>query len=212
MMGRVPAKKTPRLGRPPSSDSADTRRRILDSARETFAKFGYGASTNRILALRAQVTTAALYHYFDSKLTLYCAVFDEAQDRIYARFQSSIEGIPGFLDRFEAVLEASHELNREDPSLARFVGAARIDRTRYNEVRLATQSAGERFSFFFKLVDDAVKRGEVAKNDRAAVGVLLRTVLIGLTDAVSQSDSEHRLAVDAFRSIFEGKTLIRRID
>ncbi len=183
----------------------------MDSARVTFANFGYGATTNRILAQRAEVTTAALYHYFDSKLTLYCEVYDEAQERIYARFQSAIAGIPGFLDRFEAVLEAAHELNREDPSLARFVGAARIDMIRYEEVKLATRPAAVRFSFFFNLVDDAVKRGEVAKKDGAAVLVLLRTVLIGLTDAVSQSDAEHRLAVNAFSSIFEGKTLIKRV-
>lgn len=207
----MPPKKKPRLGRPPSSDSADTRRRILDSARVTFANFGYGATTNRTLAQQAGVTTAALYHYFDSKLTLYCDVYDEAQERIYARFQSSIEGIPGFLDRFEAVLEAAHELNSEDPSLARFVGAARIDMIRYEEVRLATLPAAERFSFFFSLVSDAVKRGEVASSDRAAVLVLLRAVLIGLTDAVSQSEAEHRLAVNAFRSMFEGMPLIKRI-
>ena len=157
------------------------------------------------------MTTAALYHYFDSKLTLYCAVYDEAQSRIYERFQLAIAGIPGFLDRFKAVLEAAHELNQEDPSLARFVGAARIDMIRYEEVKLATRPAAIRFSFFFNLVDDAVKRGEVAKKDRAAVLVLLRTVLIGLTDAVSQSDEEHRLAVNAFSSIFEGKTLIKRV-
>ena len=161
--------------------------------------------------MHAGVTTAALYHYFDSKLTLYCDVYDEAQERIYARFRSSIDGIPGFLDRFEAVLEAAHELNREDPSLARFVGAARIDMIRYEEVRLATIPAAKRFRFFFDLVNDAVQRGEVAKADQAAVLVLLRAVLIGLTDAVSQSDDEHRLAVNAFASMFEGKPLIKRI-
>lgn len=208
----MPTKKKPRLGRPPSSDSADTKRRILDSARITFANFGYGATTNRILALHAGVTTAALYHYFDSKLTLYCEVYDEAQERIYARFQSSIDGISGFIDRFEAVLETAHDLNSEDPSLARFVGAARIDMIRYEDVRKATIPAARRFNFFFVLVSDAVARGEVAKADQAAVLILLRTVLIGLTDAVSQSDADHRLAVNAFRSMFEGQPLIKRVE
>ncbi len=207
----MPLKKKPRLGRPPSSDSADTRRRILDSARVTFANFGYGATTNRVLAQQAGVTTAALYHYFDSKMTLYCDVYDESQERIYARFQSAIAGLPGFLDRFEAVLEAAHQLNHEDPSLARFVGAARIDMIRYEEVRVATLPAAQRFRFFFDLVTDAVKRGEVDRSDQAAVLVLLRAVLIGLTDAVSQNDNEHRLAVNAFSSMFEGKPLIKRL-
>ena len=39
----------PRLGRPPDTDSADTRRRILDIARLAFAQRGYGAATNRNL-------------------------------------------------------------------------------------------------------------------------------------------------------------------
>ena len=99
----------------------------------------------------------------------------------------------------------------EIASLARFVGAARIDMIRYEEVRVATLPAAKRFRFFFDLVTDAVKRGEVDRSDQAAVLVLLRAVLIGLTDAVSQNDNEHRLAVNAFSSMFEGKPLIKRL-
>ena len=53
---------------------AETRRRILDVARQSFAELGYGGTTNRHIATKAGITTGALYHYFDSKLDLYLAV------------------------------------------------------------------------------------------------------------------------------------------
>ena len=49
-----------RLGRPPDTDSVETRNRILRIARETFAVLGFEMTTNREIATRAGVTPAAL--------------------------------------------------------------------------------------------------------------------------------------------------------
>src|SRR5262245_14790944 len=66
-------RKASRRGRPPGSTSDETRRRILASACECFGKRGYDITTNRDIGERAGVTAAALYQYFDSKLSLYVA-------------------------------------------------------------------------------------------------------------------------------------------
>jgi AcrR family transcriptional regulator len=73
--GAIEADLTPpsgrRRGRPPATDSADTKRAILDAARRLFAERGYGAVTNKDVATAAGITTGALYHYVESKLDLY---------------------------------------------------------------------------------------------------------------------------------------------
>ena len=50
-----------RIGRPPDTDPAVTRRRILDVARREFAHRGYAAATNRSIAAAAKLTTGAVY-------------------------------------------------------------------------------------------------------------------------------------------------------
>ena len=88
----MPSKKPRRLGRPPSSSSVETRARIIDVAREAFAESGYGVTTNKMLATKAGITTGALYHYFDSKVDIYKAVYDEVQDFVFERFATDLAG------------------------------------------------------------------------------------------------------------------------
>ncbi|MFM8649774.1 MAG: TetR/AcrR family transcriptional regulator, partial [Actinomycetota bacterium] len=91
------SKKPRKLGRPPATDSAETRRRILAIARETFAVHGYEVTTNRDIANQAGVTPAALYHYVPSKADLYVAVLEDAQGLVSARFNDAVAGRDTFL-------------------------------------------------------------------------------------------------------------------
>ena len=110
-----------RLGRPPASSSTDTRNRILDSARRCFAEFGYEASTNKVLAREAGLTTGAIYHYFGSKRDLYAAVYETVQTVVYQRFDDAAAPERTFTGKLLAVLDTALELNREDPTLAGFL-------------------------------------------------------------------------------------------
>ncbi len=55
------------MPRPPRSQGADTRERILDVAQELFIRQGYDKTSLRDIADRLQVTKAALYYYFERK-------------------------------------------------------------------------------------------------------------------------------------------------
>ena len=125
---------TRRRGRPPATDSADTRQAILDNARRLFAERGFGAVTNKDVAVASGITTGALYHYVDSKLDLYLAVHRDMQGRVYGRFVEAVESLWTFLGQLDAVLEAAHDSNVEDPTLALFVGTVRTDMRRFPEV------------------------------------------------------------------------------
>lgn len=199
-----------RLGRPPASDSADTRRRILHSARVAFALKGYGESTNRSLAADVGVTAGAIYHYFGSKLDLYLAVHDDVQGLINARYEEALASPATFRAKLDAVLDTSHQLNDEDPTLAQFLGAVRVDMRRHPELAKALKrAASERGRFFDRIVDDGVATGEIAPGDREAVSVLLTTLLVGLTDSVSNNNQRHQLAVDAIKALFDGTLVVK---
>ena len=143
---------TRRRGRPPATDSADTRQAILDNARRLYAERGFGAVTNKDVAVASGITTAALYHYVDSKLDLYLAVHRDMQRRVYGRFVEAVEASPTFLGQLDGVLEAAHELNVEDPTLALFVGTVRTDMRRFPEVAERLQRrVVARDEFFVKL-------------------------------------------------------------
>ncbi len=207
-MTKSKAAPKPRLGRPPATDSAETRRRILDVARLAFAARGYAAATNRNLGTEAGLTSGAIYHYFGSKLDLYLAVYDDVQERVFARFTEAIARSATFRGQIEAVLDEAHEMNKEDPTLAQFLGSLRVDTRRDPDLRKVLKRSGvARDQFFNRIVDVGVETGEIDPSDKERVSAVVYTVLIGLTDAVSGDLVQHRRAIDGFKALLEGKLL-----
>lgn len=207
-MVSVPSPAPRRLGRPPAGDSALTRARILDAARRGFAECGFGSATNKTLAGDSGVSTAALYHYFASKLDLYVAVHDDVEAIVYGRFAEAIATESTFVGQIEALLDAAYRLNSDDPTLARFMGSVRIDVRRHPELADRLGPALRRQARFYRqVIDTGIRTGEIDLVDERRVSMLVRTILIGLTDAVSDDLDDHRLATDALKSLLEGKLL-----
>ncbi len=174
-------------------------------ARRCFADHGYEATTNRMLAAEAGITTGAIYHYFDSKLAIYTAVLEEVQERVYHRFTKAEASADTFVDKLQAVYEVAHELNRDDPTLARFLGSARIDRQRNPSLSAELGAADTRGGGFFEaIVDRGIKTGEVRKSDCGELLTCIRAFNVGLTDGLSGDNDEHRAAVDGFMLVLHG--------
>ena len=201
----VPRESAKRLGRPPDTDSADTRRMILRIARETFSVLGYEMATNREIASRSGVTPGALYHYFGSKLDLYLAVHEYTQDLVYSRFSEAIVGRHTFVEQFTSVLDVAHDLNRTDHSVARFLGAVRVDVRRHPEMQLSVEPrTRQRERFFADMVEVGVSTGEISPQRRAVVFAYILTVLVGLTDAVSDDIDEQGRAIAGIKDALRG--------
>ena len=197
-----------RRGRPPHTKSSETREAILRGARELFGERGYGAVTNKDLAGAAGVTTGALYHYVESKLDLYLEVHREMQSQIYRRFLLADSSHHSFIGKLEAVLEAAHDMNREDPSLAKFVGAVRTDTRRHAEIRDALGEAdAARERFFMDIVEAGIETGEVRRADADLLQEFIRIVLVGLTDGSSQSLQQQRRAIDSVMAVVRGELI-----
>jgi AcrR family transcriptional regulator len=60
----------------------DTRRALLDTARELFAEKGFGGTRTEDVVQRAGLTRGALYHHFRDKEDLFRAVHDEVGDEV----------------------------------------------------------------------------------------------------------------------------------
>lgn len=200
-----------RRGRPPDTKSSETREAILSGARKLFGERGYGAVTNKDLAAAAGVTTGALYHYVESKLDLYLEVHRDMQTKIYGRFQLAESSQDTFIGKLEAVLDAAHDMNREDPSLTKFVGAVRADTRRYPEVREPLGDANNaRERFFTDIVEAGISSGEVRREDAALLQEFIRIILVGLTDGSSESLEQHRRAIDSIMAVMRGE-LVRPV-
>jgi AcrR family transcriptional regulator len=202
VVGRPAAR---RIGRPPASNSTATRARILRTARTTFADLGYASTTNRHLAAAAGVTPGAIYHYFDSKLDLYRAVNDDTQAIVFDRLEPVVASAPTFVEAMTQVFAVSHELNNTDLTLARFLGAVRIDVRRSPELRSSLRLAARRRDAFFEsLVELGVRTGEIDDADRQRLLTLISVLMVGLMDAVSDQRDAHRTAIQAVVQLING--------
>ena len=163
---------------------------------------GYEVTTNRQIAARVGITTAALYHYFPSKSDLYVAVLADAEDVVVTRFRAVVEGVDTLAEQLRVILDESHAMNSKDPSLAQILAAFRIDERRHPEVGDAVAGRSRPLNeFFVELVDAAVGTGELAASSRRPVLALITMILVGLSDAMSDDLRPHRVGVEAAKAL-----------
>jgi AcrR family transcriptional regulator len=93
-----------RRGRPPRTESADTRDRILTAAREEFSERGYEKTSVRGIAKAAGVDSALVHHYFGTKEQVFEAAvavaFAPALDAPKAVAEGSMDAVGERLTRF----------------------------------------------------------------------------------------------------------------
>jgi AcrR family transcriptional regulator len=202
---------TRRLGRPPASIGAETRDRIIDTARRHFAARGYSAATNSDVAHEAGITTGAIYHYFRSKKELYWTVFEDAQTTIYDRFTAAVDGVEGCIPKLHAVLDGAMALERGDPSLADFIVSVSTEARRHPELAdLYVRQDQHQRAFFLPIVEEGVRSGEFGPGVKAAdVLEMLLAVLGGMARyaAVTHNVDRHRAAVLSFQRLLDGVLL-----
>ncbi|MES5819716.1 TetR family transcriptional regulator [Streptomyces sp. RG80] len=101
MTGGATARKR---GRPPRTESADTRDRILTAAREEFSERGYEKTSVRGIAKAAGVDSALVHHYFGTKEQVFEAAIEVAAAPALgagdAVAEGPLEGVGERLTRF----------------------------------------------------------------------------------------------------------------
>lgn len=194
------------VGRPPATDSADTRRRILVAARACFARYGYDKTTNKDIASAAGITAGAIYHYFPSKQSLFVTLWREVQESVYQAFDRVLDGKERLSDRIKAVMDVAAEMHASDRSLAAFTAISPIEIQRHEELRKDLgDDALAVYHYFEHLV--AESSDDLAPGvDAESVVNLLVAVTTGFAQfgATSRATRSHSAAIDSFKLLVDG--------
>jgi AcrR family transcriptional regulator len=196
-----------RMSRAANRSGPDTRRRIIVAARACFGRSGYDLTTNKDIAAEAEVTTGAIYHYFDSKPDLFVAVYDELTERMTVEFDAAASQQSTLAGQIRAILERAVDMNRADPSVGNFSVIAQTELHRHPELAELVVDASGVASLFARLVRSAHQRGELADDmDVNATVSMLVAVSMGLAQlgALVEHVDVQQGAVDAFLRAFEG--------
>jgi AcrR family transcriptional regulator len=194
------------VGRPPATDSAETRRRILAGARTCFARYGYDKTTNKDIASAAGITAGAIYHYFPSKQSLFVALWREVQAMVFDAFDRVLEGKETLSDKIKAVMDVAAEMHANDRSLAAFTAISPIEIQRHEELR---RDLGDDALAVYRYFEDlvATSAGDLAPGvDVESVVNLLVAVTTGFAQfgATSRATRSHGAAIDSFKRLVDG--------
>jgi len=171
------------VGRPSAAASAETRGRILQAARRTFAAAGYAGASNKQIAEAAGVTASALYHWFDSKAALFHAALEESVDILLEAYVDAAMDERTCVDRLCAALEANVVLNREHPGLAEFLAGSPMELRRSPELVTSPGSTQDPVSGLFRTwLEEGMREGEIDGSlDVEGTVRLLTAVSFGLS-------------------------------
>jgi AcrR family transcriptional regulator len=198
-----------RRGRPPGSNSQATRERILHAAWECFARKGYAGTTNRDIADRAKITSAAIYQYFDSKSDLYVAAVRAAQRELLPDLRAAIQDAPTARAALRGLAQMYATMHEHNSSIAPFLSALPVEMQRHEEIAQAMM--GERsdvLSLIISAVERGVKTGEIPAARAPGAVAMFVACTMGLSMYASLIAPEGVIAaVEAYVRLIDGTLL-----
>lgn len=169
-----------RVGRPTTEDATDTRSLILSAALRCFGTDGYGRTTNSQIAQMAGVSPPTIYHYFDSKASLFQTVSNMAHREVFERVSTAAAMAHDTRHRIAALIHTLSVLFREVPHLAGFIANYAVEVRRNPEVlRLSPRELlSGPINYFAELIRVGQDTGEVdpSVDALAAAGMALSLI------------------------------------
>lgn len=159
---------------------ADTRRHILNAARELVAEGGFAAAQMTEVAKKAGVATGTLYRYFPSKEELCRQVFREVSAREMNVLAGIAQGGGSAAERLESVLRTFASRAVRGRRLAFALLAEPVDVGLAEERARFRRTHGE---IFAGILEDGIAAGEFPPRDvrvaAACIAGAIPTALIG---------------------------------
>ncbi|MUL63128.1 hypothetical protein BOO86_01515 [Mycobacterium sp. CBMA 234] len=174
----LPVKAARRRGRPAGTDSAQTRARILDAAREVIAVRGYHATTIQAIAEIAGLSRPTLHYHFQTREDIYHCLLNEIAttiDLCIARAGAE-STLPG---QVSVLIAEFRGAGVHDPESVALLVSSYLEADRLPAPRHDAKASVRKF--LDQAVRDAIARGELpAESAVAPVADLLYTLVWGL--------------------------------
>ncbi|KAA1249787.1 TetR/AcrR family transcriptional regulator [Mycobacterium simiae] len=156
-------------GRPPAAKADETRKRIIDAARQVFSERGYDGATFQGIAVRADLSRPAINHYFSSKRLLYREVLDQTNELVVTTGIERARSEGSLFRQLAAFIAVAMEADAANPCTAAFLATAVLESQRHPELlHDENDPVGLTRKFLFSAVSAAVERGELAADTEAA--------------------------------------------
>jgi AcrR family transcriptional regulator len=125
-----------RPGRPLGADGAETRLKILHSARQVFASTGYERASLKQIAEDAGITRNAIANYYANKIELYGAALASVQAVVAGQILDDAKNVTGSVHRrVMAVFESAVAFSQTDETFVRFFVISTVDAITHPELR-----------------------------------------------------------------------------
>jgi AcrR family transcriptional regulator len=168
------------LGRPRGTKSEDTRRKIIDTAREIFASRGFQATPIASLAEAVGLAPSAIYHYFGGKTELYETVFEETVEAIWSDVGAAVLTHDTLYDNMVALVADSRHLGETRPHHSDFLALVPMEaRLQPEFAHLLERRAKYQDDTFSSLADIGIATGELAGFSRTEATEILRSLVMG---------------------------------
>jgi AcrR family transcriptional regulator len=198
------------VGRPVGTTAEQTRAVVLAAAAEEFGSRGYTRGSIRRIANRANLTSAAIYYHFPTKLACLEAVQGDALEILRAHWDPIMARDGHIAERVGLLLKAGALINRQHPHMARISARAIMeDASGHSEMTGAVQVAlAYTEDVYDQLVADAIARGEIAEGiPPQAIRDMISGLMRGLSNiaALEQPIDRYTAAIDALGELFAGR-------
>ena len=181
-------------GRPRGADGAETRQRLLRSARDVFATTGFDRASLKQIAEDADLTRNAIANYYASKMELYTAALESVQVAVVEAILADARHVDGPVHaRVMAVFTSAIGFSQDDPTFVRFFVTSTADAIHHPNLReLALRPLETVHGFVRDLLEGAASEGKVsAEIDVEATTQMLMDLIWGLAmDVGFYSDAD----------------------
>lgn len=170
-------------GRPPGVNGAETRRRILHSARLVFSEHGFDRASLKEIAEAAGLTRNAIANYFPGKAELHAAAFASIQQEAVTRILAEAGQVDGPVDRrIFAVFTSAIALHQVDSTFVRFLISSSVDATHHPELlQHSLRQLVDVRGYLRATLAEAVRNGELDPEiDPTATAQVFADLLWGL--------------------------------
>lgn len=101
-------------------DIGDKKQAIFESMLDLIRDHGFHGAPMSLVAKNAAVAAGTIYHYFESKEQLICALYQYNRDRVVSVISSALKGDDSYKDKFFRVWNSIYQFYVHEPNVLIF--------------------------------------------------------------------------------------------